>query len=359
MTINLEKIAQLTGTSPSTVSRALRGSGRISKATRDRVTAVAEKFNYRPNLVARSMVSRSTQLIGVVLPLTASGPFSRIIGGIEHAARRAGYSVVLCQTEDDEQVLCEHLRLLGCRRVDGVLLCPHGDRHFSLACLEHLGPAETRVPVVLVQEAYEQEAFASVTVDNFNGTKALCRHLMEHGHRDMGFLSLAPNQTTEHRYHGYRAALEEAGEDPDRVERVEVRLERGPLSEDPAGYVEPDWIRETLANHPRWTALAVDHDMLAIKVIQALRAIEKHVPGDMAVVGFDDLLVSAFVDPPLTTTRQPSAEVGKAACALLLDQIEGKADARGIVSKRMACTLQVRRSCGCLPGEEGPAGAND
>jgi LacI family transcriptional regulator len=353
MTITLQEIAHLTGTSPSTVSRAIRGSGRISKKTRDRVIAVAEQFDYRPNLVARSMVRRSTQLIGVVLPMTASGPFSRVIGGIERSARKEGFSVVFCQTDDDEQILQEHLHLLGCRRVDGVLLCPHGDRRFSLSCLDRLGPPGTRVPVVLVQEPYEQNTHASVTVDNFGGARALCGHLVEHGHRDMGFLAFRLNRTGAERYRGFRAAMQEAGEDPERVKRVEVRLKPGPLTEDPAGYIDPAWMEETLTAHPEWTALAVEHDMLAIKTIQALQRIGRKVPDDLAVVGFDDVLVSAFVDPPLTTVRQPTGEVGETACNLLLEFIAGKRESAEQASVRVPCTLQVRESCGCSQAEAG------
>jgi len=358
--ITLERIAHLTNTSPATVSRAIRGSTRVSKETRERVIAVAKQFNYRPNLVARSMVTSSTQLIGLLLPHSTPGPFSRVIGGIERAARKAGYSVVFCQTESDEQILNEHLELLGCRRVDGVLLCPHSDAHFSLSCLDELGPAATRVPVVLVQEPLEQDQYASVTVDNFNGAKVLCRHLIDHGHRDIGFLWLNPNRTSRKRYDGYRAAMEEAGEDPRRVQCAEVQLRPGPLTKEPNvyvdphvdpeyvdPYVDPDWISETLARHPHWTALAVSHDMLAIKVIRALKAIAKRVPEDIAVVGFDDVLVSAFVDPPLTTMRQPSAEVGEVACNLLLDQIARKAKGGELTSVLMPCTLRVRQSCGC------------
>ena len=349
MSITLERIAQLTGTSSATVSRAVRGSTRVSQKTRERILAVAEQFNYRPNLAARSIVTRSTQLIGVVLPMSAPGPFSRIVGGIERAAREAGYSVVFCQTEDDEQILNEHLRLLACRRVDGVLFCPHRDGGFSLACLDQLGPAAMRVPVVLMHEPYDQAEHGTVTVDNFNGAKTLCRHLMDHGHRDIGFVALDANRTGRKRCEGYRAAMAEAGEDPRRIERVEARLKPGPLTEDPFGYIRLDWLRQTLAEHPHWTALAVEHDMLAIKVIQGLKAIGKRVPDDMAVVGFDDLLVSAFVDPPLTTIRQPSAEVGEVACNCLLDQIAGKTEGQPLAAVRIPCALQVRRSCGCPP----------
>jgi len=284
--------------------------------------------------------------------MSSPGPFSRIISGIEHAARRAGYSVVFCQTEDDEQILSEHLRLLACRRADGVLLCPHRGERFSLACLDHLGPAATRVPVVLVQEPFDQHQYPSVTVDNFNGAKALCRHMIGHGHRDIGFLALCANRAGQDRYAGYRAAMVEAGMDPDRVQGVETRLKAGPLTDDPFGYVDAEWIRQTLAAHPQWTALAVEHDMLAIKVIQALKAIGRRVPDDLAVVGFDDVLVSAFVDPPLTTMRQPSADVGQAACDLLLDQIAGNTDGEALASVRMPCQLRVRRSCGCKPAAQ-------
>lgn len=353
MAVNIEKIADLTGTSPSTVSRAIRGSGRISEKTRERILAVAREHNYQPDLVARSMVSGSTQLIGVVLPMSASGPFSRIIGGVEHAACRAGYSVVFCQTDDEERILHEQLRLLACRRVDGVLVSPHGDPSFSLSCLDQLGPAGSRAPVILVQEPFEQAEYTSVTVDNFNGARELSEHLIGHGHRDIGYIGLPPTRTADRRFDGYRAAMEEAGEDPNRVQRVHIGLSPGPLTEDPTGYVDPEWLRETLAAHPQWTALAIEHDMLAIKMIQALRTVGMRVPEDIAVVGFDDVLVAAFIDPPLTTTRQPSAEVGEVACEMLIDRIEGKNDGEDIASKRIACTMQVRRSCGCETGADG------
>jgi DNA-binding LacI/PurR family transcriptional regulator len=348
MSITLKKIGDLTGTSPATVSRAIGGSTRVSKKTRERILAVAEQFHYRPNLAARSMVSRSTKLIGVILPMSSSGPFSRIIGGIESAARKAGYSVVFCQTEDDEKILNEHIKLLACRRVDGVLFCPDLHSRYSLSCLDQLGPMKTRPPVVLLQEPCDQDEYPNVVVDNFEGARMLGQHLISLGHFDIGFLAAFSSRTVQERCDGYRAALEEAGEDPRRVQFVKGHLKPGPLTADPYGYVDTDWLRDTLKKHSHWTALAADSDMMAIKLIQSLKKIGKRVPEDFAVVGFDDILVSAFIDPPLTTVRQPSWEVGSKACALLIDQIRTKTNGDGLTSIRVPCKLWVRQSCGCV-----------
>lgn len=344
MPVTLQEIARLTGTSQATVSRALAGSKRISQATRDRILTVAERFNYRPNLVARSMVNKKTNLVGLIVPLTAEGPYARVVEGVEALARSRQYSVILCQTEYDPQVCAEHLRLVAGRCVDGVLMCPGISTDFTLDCLEHLGSVESRPPVVLLQEPFEQTDLTSVTVDNMNSSEALTKHLLGLGHRHIGFVRWGSNRVNDLRFAGFTRAMVKAGVSASSLVSAEARLIRTDETDDPAGVIDPGWLDDLLRQHRDWTALVVEHDMLAMRVIHALKRVGRRVPDDMAVVGFDDTRASPFIDPPLTTMRQPSLEVGRRACELLLDEIEGGLGER--IQEILPCEMKVRRSCG-------------
>jgi LacI family transcriptional regulator len=291
-----------------TVSRVVNDKGEISSATRQRVLDVIQRLNYRPSSIARGLATQRTGTLGLVVPDISNPFFSDVARGAEHKAYAEGYNVFLCNTEEDPQRELAVLQSLEEKRVDGVVLCSSrldfNELHVALA---------NHPSVVLVNLQLDEDHIGTVLLDDETGGLIATQHLLQSGHQAVGFLAGPPtSQSGCQRAKGYRAALSAA------------RLPH-----------KSDWVRhcspmvaggqkathELLSLHPELTALFCYNDLVAVGALQACADLGRQVPGDLAVVGFDDIPLAALVTPPLTTCRVPRYELGLRSMRLLLDHI--------------------------------------
>ncbi|MGY4706299.1 LacI family DNA-binding transcriptional regulator [Candidatus Bipolaricaulota sp. J31] len=336
MGVTIHDIAKAVGVSPSTVSRALSGKGRISAATRERIRKVAEEMGYRPNMLARGLATNTTGAIGVVIhrrhmPVEKSF-YGVILEAIEREVSEHGYHVVFSTLRDHDLPRCVRER-----RVDGLILL---GTDVDKAILE---PLREKLPIVLVD--HHVTGLASVVGDNVGGGVLATQHLIDHGHRKIAFIVETfgdPNFRA--RFVGYRRALERNGLRTDENLVLETNWQGGFRYSD---------VEKLFRGRNPPTAVFAANDYMAVGTIMALLKMGLRVPHDVAVVGFDDASWATIVDPPLTSVHVPRVEMGKAAARKLLEMLSGTERNEDLVLLRT--TLTRRGSCGCN-AVKGPQG---
>jgi DNA-binding LacI/PurR family transcriptional regulator len=298
-------VARAAGVSHQTVSRVLNGSASVSPETRERVVRAVQELDYRPNSMARALVTGRSRTLGVVsFDTTLYGPASTLFG-IERAAHSEGYYVSIASvTSLDRASVLGAVEQLRSQGVDGVLLIT--PQETAVEALLHL-PRD--MPVVAV-EAGPEEAVPVVAVDQVAGAAAATRHLLELGHRTVWHVA-GPADWLEarQRIQGWMAALEEAGADA-------PPLLSGDWSAQ-SGYE----LGRRLSTVRDVTAIFAANDQMALGILRALHESGREVPRDLSVVGFDDIPEARFFTPPLTTVRQDFNEVGRQSLMLLLGEI--------------------------------------
>jgi LacI family transcriptional regulator len=287
-----------------------------------------EKLRYVPHGAARSLITRRTHTIGVLLPDLFGEFFSELIRGIDRAARKRGYHLLVSGSHGDRAETREMLRAMR-GRVDGLVVL---SADLDPRELETNLPAE--FPAVLLNSDGTRD-YDAIRVDNYGGASALVRHLIGLGHRRIGFVTGPPgNYDATERLRGFRDAMARGGGQP-------VAEIRGDFREE-AGYRAA---ARVLRARPRPTAVVVANDAMAIGLLFALRERNVRVPEDLALVGFDDIPIARFTTPPLTTVRIPITELGSRATARLLQLVEG-GKSRSRRTETLETTLVVRSSCG-------------
>lgn len=317
----LKDVAKLADVDPSTVSRVLRGdpSQAVRPATRDRILAASETLSYRPNALARGLRTRRTDTLGLIIPSLENVGFSEVTHGIQAAAAVAGRLVVVVEADalerlgDGPAVDDPYSRLISDGRVDGLIV--------AFATLDDrlvMQLAERGIPLVLVNRR-TVGVHGSVVVDDERGSAVAVEHLVELGHRRIGYVGLAAEtDTARRREHGFRSAMADAGlvVEPRSVAAGAPTLSGG------RGALE-NLLRAVGPDRP--TGLFVASLLGAIGVLTGLRAASIDVPGEMSVIAFNDHELAAHLDPPLTTIRMPNFKMGTEAVELLLEAIEGQA----------------------------------
>jgi DNA-binding LacI/PurR family transcriptional regulator len=304
-------VARLAGVSTATVSRALNGTGQIAPTTRVAIEAAVEQLGYRANTIARSLVTKSTQTIALLLPDISNPFYAALVSGIQQHALSHGYTMLLCTTEGDAEREEQYLSLLRAKQVDGALvdglrLPPDRIARF----------VKDGFPIVCLDRDIASNSIPLVQVDNRLGGRLATEHLLGLGHTRIGHVTGAHVLgISEERLAGYWEALVNAG-----IETDPRLVAEGHFTEE-GGYAGA---RALLAASPDVTAVFAANDLSALGVLNALAESGRRVPDDVSVVGFDDLRLSAFTSPPLTTIRQPATEIAQLATELLLDLTRGK-----------------------------------
>jgi len=334
MTATIADVAARAGVSTATVSRVLAGLGRARPETKARVLEAAHALDYRPSEVARSLKRRSTQTLGLVITDIENPYFPQLVRSVEDAARALGYTVLLASVADDPEREAAYLDLLADRRVDGLIIAAS-----SLGARHGAWLAAPPVPVVLVNTAAPEVGLPAIMSDNEGGGRMAAAHLLDLGHRQFGYLMPPPrNADAPARLAGVQAALTEAGLGPNAL-----TVARGePLV--PGGEAAT---LDILDRAPDTTAFLAYNDLMAIGALRALRQRHRPVPATASVVGFDDVALAAYVDPPLTTIAQRTEEMGRWAVARLTG--DGVNPASSAMSVRLPVDLQVRESSGPAP----------
>lgn len=323
----IRDVAERAGVSVATVSRVLNSTSQVRDETAQRVLEATEALEYVPHVGARSLSTRRTSTIGVLLPDLHGEFFSEVIRGIDSAARRTGYHLLVSGSHSD---WTEMSAVLGATRgrVDGIIvMAPDRDAE---AVRVHLPRG---VPAVLLN--CHADSIPSISIDNKGGSRAMVKHLVSLGHERIAFIrGPEANADAWERLQGYRTEMRRTG---DRDAELELA---GDFTED-GGFAAAG---VALALDPRPTAIFAANDAMAVGALGALREAGIDVPGEMAVVGFDDIPIARFVAPPLTTVGVEISEFGRRAFNLLQEVLSG--DERAIRSDTVSTRLVIRESCG-------------
>ena len=330
MAATIRDVARAANVSVATVSRALNEHANVSRQTRDRVKTVARELGFVPSGAARSLITRRTQTIGVLLPDLHGEFFSELIRGIDTAARGHGLHLLLSGSHGDRAEAASAIKAMS-GRVDGLLIMsPHLD---ARALADNLPRGW---PVVLMNTRGEGVQAACLTVDNYGGAYAMVRHLVGLGHQSIVFIGgPEPNFEAQERLRGYREALAQL------LPGSEPLVLPGEFTEESGWRVG----NRILAMQPRPGAIFAANDAMAIGCLFCLGEAGVQVPHDVALVGFDDIPLARFVNPPLTTVRVRIAELGSMALERLALSIETK-NFGSIKPQTLRSELVVRTSCG-------------
>ncbi|GGY94615.1 LacI family DNA-binding transcriptional regulator [Pseudoduganella plicata] len=322
----IKEVAQAAGVSYTTVSHVLNDTRPVSPAARERVLAAAAALHYVPSALARSLRSQTTGTIGMIIPNNTNPYFSEVARGIEDTCYAAGYSVILCNSDDDPAKQRDYLNVLLTKRCDGLIMAALAETDGELL-------RRRQVPAVFIDRAPEGLEYDVVGIDNLAGGELAGQHLLALGRRRIGCIG-GPREleVSEQRIAGMRRALGGA---------LDQKLfETGDFSS-AGGYAAALRLLARPASQ-RPDALFCCNDMMAIGALRAAAELGIGVPGELAVVGFDDIDLAQFVHPPLTSVSQGTRALGNITAACLLERIA--APDRPPQRRRIAPVLNVRGS---------------
>lgn len=337
--VTMSDIARIAGVSVTTVSHVLNNSRPVNEATSDRVKSAALDLGYRPNGLARSLRRQETLTIGLVVPDIANPFFAEIGRGLEEASFDAGYQVIFCNSGGDAEHELRNIAALLEKRVDGIVIAP------SAASPDHLvNMIGGDIPVVMVDRDTTGLACDVVLANNASGGEQAVDHFVGLGHQRIACVvaSAASRSAAPGRLHGYRQGMKKAVLDDTSLIVVTDDLENAsPESEVDAGYIATTRI---LGSSQRPTAIFLTNDLMAIGALRAAHDQELDVPGDLSIVGFDDILLARYTIPSLTTVIQPRSEVGRLAAELLIARSRDRG--RKLQHRILDVSLVARESTG-------------
>jgi len=314
MPVTIKDIAKQVNVSHSTVSRALRGSPLIAKSTAKRIRQTAAEIGYLPSVPARSLKTKRSQALGVIVSNIDDPYFSEILQGIEDVAQGSGYSLFMAASRRDpgrEQAIVQVMRE---HRVDGVIICstsfsPEQSQQFH----------KYSIPIVVINNQAAEDYRYSIYHDDVDGSSQVTRHLIELGHQKIAYLGNSlSGRTTMDRLTGFQKEINAAG----------LSIPAAYIHQVPGGGPEEGLIGldHFLDLSERPTALVCFNDMMAIGILKGLQQAGIQVPQEWSVTGFDNIIFSAYTNPPLTTFDQPKHFIGAEAARLMLNLLNSPSD---------------------------------
>ncbi|MGN6145037.1 MAG: LacI family DNA-binding transcriptional regulator [Mesorhizobium sp.] len=332
--ITIAEVAKRAGVSTATAGRVLGGYGYSRQEIKDKVRKAADELGYRPNLLARGLITGKTKTIGVVAGDIQSPFYASILRGVADVTRAAGFGILLTNSDERLDREIEAVQLLREKQVDGLIVAPS-----DLSGSPHLHEAlRDGCPVVLIDRRVKNLAADAVSVDNRAASRECVDHLIELGHRRIGLVAELEHWDSDgvpaflhavesgsldsttlfpswQRLYGYIEALSEAGlaVDPDLIGRVGIYSAEGARRE----------TLRLLGLKDRPTALFTADGLMSAAAMDAIASLDLHIPGDLSLVCFDDLDWMSFIRPGITAIAQPLIEMGEAAARLMLSRIDG------------------------------------
>lgn len=310
MAVTIKDISKLAEVSIATVSKVLNGDySKVSEETKDRVLRVADELNYRPNMLARGLVSQKFNMIGLIIPDISNPYYADMARGMSDEALRFGYNAMISNTDE------VHTREVSCIQ---------SMAEYSVAGVVLVGNVKTarentdllrrfRIPYVGVENYFEGMEYC-VYVDNFTGSYKAVSHLIKRGHTQIAYISgLGTSANKDERLRGFQEAM------------ADNNLEVSPYLVEYGGFNFESGYKKTsqlLGRGIPFTAIACGNDLIALGAFRAIREHRKRIPEDISLVGFDDVYLSTTMEPRLTTVKQPAYEIGVYAIKMLLDRIE-------------------------------------
>ncbi|MFF2088901.1 LacI family DNA-binding transcriptional regulator [Paenibacillus sp. NPDC058174] len=314
--VTIKDIAKSAGVSVTTVSRALNGYDDVNEGTRLKIKTIADELGYSPNMAARSLISKKTKTLGLLLSnITRDSSKDNIayevLCGINDRSGELDYDLVLFSTTPQKQSIKSYKTLCQERGVDGVIIM--GIR-LDDPYLKEIVSSE--IPCILIDITLQGPNVAYVTSDNTNGALAAVNHLLDYGHRQIAMINgHAQADVSLLRLEGYRKALDQAGMVFD-----ETLVLNGQFSEQGG----KEAVRRIMTERPEVTAIFCASDLMALGALQGVKEMGKKVPDDISIIGFDNIDLTAYCTPALSTVHQFKYELGTAAAQVLIDLLEGK-----------------------------------
>jgi LacI family transcriptional regulator len=315
MRITLADIARKANVSKMTVSRVISGKGPIAAETHRRVMKIIDDLGYHPNLIARSLASKRSMILGVLIPwkeqLLLDNYFAQVLSGVTDVALCHNYRILLCPVEIDRRDRKQYVSITRTRLLDGLVLVQTKMDDPNIDVL-----ADSGFPFVLVNQRRYTKNCSFVDSQNIKGAQTAVRYLYDRGHRDIAFVAGSMDESNgRDRFQGYRQSIKALGL-PFREERIIY----GDFSEETAYRESARLFQEGTIP----TAIFCCDDYMAIGVMKRIRESGLRVPDDIAVVGFDDIEMAAHMQPALTTVRQQMVELGMRSAETLLDLVNGQ-----------------------------------
>lgn len=315
--VSIKDIARMAGVTHPTVSRALRNSPLVSRETVERIQRIANEAGYRTSAAARSLVTQRSDTIGVVVTNIADPFVAGVVSGIEEKADEQGMAVFLANSNAEPDREVRVARKFGERRVDGIIVTASRVGAQYVPLLTHM-----RVPIVLLNNQHPSLFAHSVMIANVQASQDAMRYLIQLGHRRIAYLGdRYGHQSDTERFTGYRQALKDSG-----IPFEPLLVVHGDGKPDGAAAA----IEQLLLLPQPPTAVFCYNDLSALGAMRQIRTHGLRIPADLSIVGFDDLFISEYLDPPLTTVRQPMRHMGRMAMETLLQIFAGNDSAHDI-----------------------------
>lgn len=326
----IQDVAKRAGVSISTVSRVLNGKDHVNEDVIARVRIAAQELQYQPSRAARALRANQATIIGLLITDIQNPFFTELVRGVEDVAQRNGYSLILCNSDEDPQKEQQYIEVLCAERVAGAIVVPTREQQRALKLFH-----KHTIPVVTVDRRVKDDETDAVLVDNIRGAREATAHLITNGYRRIGMISGPLTTTTgRERLEGYRQALREAGREHDpSLERIgSFMVESG-----------RQLTYELLDMENPIDALFAANNLMTLGVLAALNERQRRIPDDIAVVGFDEMPWASLDAVSLTTVAQPVYEIGSTAALRLFQRLQNPTalTRQEIV---LAPTLRIRKS---------------
>lgn len=337
--VNADKIKDIAlkaNVSISTVSRIINKSKYVSPELVERVNSIIEETGYMPDQIARSMVTKKTKLIGIIIPDISQRFYSILLSGIEEITSEYDYNILICNINENLEKEYKYLNILKTMRVDGIIIM---HEKFSSEVEKYL--RTINVPIVLSSVKSQNLNALSVNIDDYRASYDAVEYLIKLGHKKIAMIGgdMEDITTEKNRFAGYRQALQDYGIEYD---KAYFRIGNFKIND---GYRA---MNEILNAKSRPTAVFVISDEMALGAVDCITDRGLKVPDDISVVGFDDIDLASTIKPKLTTVHQPIKEIGRMSAELLINQLENKSiSVKEVVINH---SLVVRDSC-CRPPE--------
>jgi DNA-binding LacI/PurR family transcriptional regulator len=347
--VTLADIAAEAAVTPMTVSRVMNSSGYVHTETRERVLRVAREMNYRRNGLARGLKRQCTETVGMVIGDIANPFAAELTRGVREVLEERGYSLFICISEHKAKEDVQAFDSLADHRADGLIVATRASRSGNERLQELV---DSGMPVSLIGRDFRHEHADLVMADNLKGGYEATRHLIDLGHKRIGFIGISLTEGLRlKRFQGYLEAMKDHGlavEDNLIVGGREVVDQMPGYSTEEMGY---NGMLKLLDLKDRPTAVFARNDFTAMGALNAIKRAGLRVPEDIAVMGYDDIPLASHTSPMLTTVRQPTREQGRTAAELLLRRIEGDRE-QPRAEKTFECELVIRESTNPLQNRE-------
>ncbi len=306
----IHDVAKLAGVAPITVSRVINNSGYINEKTREKVENAISELGYVPNVLARSLKSKRTNTLALVVTDITNPFFTIIARGVEDTASVAGFNVIFCNTDENQDKEDAYVQVILQKQVDGILLVPVGSNTKSLQIIRDQG-----TPLIILDRRLETTEVDVVRGDSVGGAKQLTQHLIDLGHERIAIINGPHNvSTAEDRMTGFIQTMEANGL------RDSCQCHYGGFTQ-ASGY---SLTKEIFNKDPKPTAIFAANNLIAIGVLRALKEMDYLVPKDVALTSFDDIPDNLTMFPFMTAVSQPSYRMGKTATELLISRIKNE-----------------------------------